>query len=251
MTNNLVNQIDYYEKQWRSIYILGGVATIIGLAGILLDVTIGIVTGGNLSALPQTAIARFTQLHDNSLLGLYNLDLLNIINQIILIPAYYSLYAAHRKINNAFAAFALIIFLAGTVIFVATNTALPVLELSTQYFAANSETQKMQFAAAGEAMLARGAHGSLGVFIGFMLPNIAGIIMSIVMLKGKIFSKVNSYLGIAGSSLILIYLILITFAPATKSIATALALPGGLMAMAWMILFTIRLFQLGRHKSSK
>ena len=37
-------------------------------------------------------------------------------------------------------------------------------------------------AAAGEAMLARGTHGSLGVFIGFCLPTLAGLAMSFVML---------------------------------------------------------------------
>jgi hypothetical protein len=248
MTNPiLTSEIETTEKQWRSIYFLGGVMTIIALVGILLDVIMGNVTGGNLSALPQTAIDRFAELHDNSLLGLYNLDLLNIINQIILIPAYFAIYAAHRKVNNAYAAFALIIFLVGTIIFVATNTALPMLELSNKYSASTSETQKSFLAAAGEAMLARGTHGSLGVFIGFTLPNIAGIIMSFVMLRGKVFSKVNSYLGIAGSSLILIYLIMVTFVPATKNMATALAMPGGLMAMAWMILYSIRLFSLGRE----
>jgi len=242
----MASEIESNERQWKSIYILGGVATIIGLVGILLDVIMGNVTRGDLFALPQTSIDRFTQLHDNSLLGLYNLDLLNIINQIILIPAYFALYAAHRKVNNAYAAFALIIFLTGTIIFVATNTALPMLELSDKYFAATSETQKSFLAGAGEAMLARGEHGSLGVFIGFTLPNIADIIISFVMLRGKIFSKINSYLGIAGSSLMLIYLILVTFAPATKNMATALAMPGGLIAMAWMIVFAIRLIRLGR-----
>lgn len=248
MTNpNHLTEISNSEKKWKSFYIFGGVATIIGLVGILLDVIIGNITGGNLAELPQTAIDRFTQLQDNSLLGLYNLDLLNIIIQIILIPAYFAIYAAHRKVNNAYASFEFIIFLTGTIIFVATNTALPMLELSNKYSLATSETQRSYYAAAGEAMLARGAHGSFGVFIGFVLPNIAGIIMSAVMLKGKVFSKTNSYLGIAGSSLILVYLILVTFLPTTKNFATAIAMPGGLMAMAWMVLFAIRLFRLGRQ----
>lgn len=234
-------------QQWRSIYILGGVMTIIGLAGILLDVVIGNVTGGDLLALPQTAIDRFAQLHVNPLLGLYNLDLLNIVNQLFLIPAYFALYAAHRNVNIPYAALALIIFLAGSILFVATNTALPMLELSNKFYTATSETQKLLYAAAGEAMLARGAHGSLGAFIGFVLPNIAGIIISFVMLRGHKFSKLNSYLGIAGSTLILIYLIMVTFVPSAKNAATLIAMPGGLMAMAWMILFTFRLFRLGQN----
>jgi hypothetical protein len=247
VATNRINEIESSEKQWRNVYLLGGVTAIIALTGILLDVIIGNITGGNLSALPQRATDIYAQFRDNHLLGLYNLDLLNIVNQISLIPTYFSLYAAHRNVSNAYAALALIIFLVGTVIFVATNIALPILELSNKYFAATSELQKMLFAAAGEAMLARGSHGSPGVFIGFILPNVAGILMSYVMLTGEVFSKIASYLGIAGSTLLVVYVMLVTFVPQAKNIATILAMPGGLMAMAWMILFTIRLFQLGRH----
>lgn len=222
----------------------------IGLIGILLDVAIGSITGGDLSALPQTAIDRFMQFQENPLLGLYNLDLLNITNQIILIPAYYALFAAHRNVNLPYAGLALIVFLTGSIIFITTNTALPMFELSQKYVAATTESQKALYAAAGESMLARGEHGSLGVFIGFALPNIAGLIFSIVMLKGKIFSKSTSYLGIAGSSLLIVYLILVTFTDG-KSMATALAMPGGLMSMAWMILFAIKLIKLGKINSAQ
>ena len=129
-------------------------------------------------------------------------------------------------------------------------SALPMLELSNKYFATQSETQKLLFAAAGEAMLVRGSHGSLGVFIGFVLPNVGGLLMSLVMLKGKIFSRSTAYLGITGSSLLLIYLLIVTFT-SVKSMATLIAMPGGLMSMAWMILFAIRLLKLGAKTHDK
>lgn len=234
------------EAQWNSVYILGGIATIIVLIGAVLDVVFGSITGGNLSALPQTAVDRFAQFQITPLLGLYNLDLLNIVNQIILIPAYFALYAAQRKTNPALSLLALIIFLVGTTVFVTTNTALPMLELSKKYATATTESQKMLFAAAGEAMLARGTHGSLGVFIGFLLPNIAGLIMSFSMLTGKIFNKATAFVGLFGSALILLYIVLVTFAPDVKNMATAIAMPGGLLLMAWMVMFTIKFFQLSR-----
>jgi hypothetical protein len=237
------------ESQWRGIYVTGGIATIIALLGIVLDVIVGYSTGGNLSALPQTAVDRFTQFQANPLLGLYNLDLLNIVNQMFLIPAYFALYAAHRRANNAISLLALIIFLVGTTVFVTTNTALPMLELSKKYAIATVESQKTLLAAAGEAMLARGTHGSPGVLIGFLLPNIAGLVMSFSMLSGKVFSKATSIVGIVGSALILLYIVLVTFAPNVQNMATAVSMPGGLLLMAWMIMFTIRLFQLGNPKN--
>lgn len=239
------------ETQWRSICTMGGIFTILALIGIVLDVVIGSITGGNLSALPQTAIDRFAQFQMSPLLGLYNLDLLNIINQLLLIPAYFALYAVHRKTGNAYAQLALIIFLMGTSIFVTTNTALPMLELGNKFASATTESQKILLAAAGEAMLARGTHGSLGVFIGFLIPNIAGLIMSLAMLSGKVFNKTTSYLGIIGSAFIMLYIVLVTFAPGIKDMATAFAMPGGLLSIAWMILFAIRLFQLGRSSYGK
>ena len=179
------------QNQWKSIYFLGGITTIIVLVGALLDVAIGTITGGNLSALPQTAIDRFAQFHDNAFLGLYNLDLLNSVNQMILIPAVFALYAAHHTVNKAYSQFALILFLFGSVLLVANNTALPMYELSHKYFATTIESQKALYAAAGESMLAIGAHDSLGAFLGFFIPNIANLIMAMVMLQGGVFSKVN------------------------------------------------------------
>lgn len=58
--------------------------TIVGLIGVLLDVVIGTATGGDLSALPQTAIDRFAQFQENPLLGLYNLDLLILLIKLFL-----------------------------------------------------------------------------------------------------------------------------------------------------------------------
>lgn len=236
--------------QWRSIYTAGGLFTVLSLTAIIADIMIGTAMGGDLSALPQTAVERFAQLQATPLLGLYNLDLLNTVNQIVMIPVYFALYAAHRKANNAYALFSLIIFLVATTIFVTTNTALPMLGLSDKYAAAISESQKVLLAAAGEAMLATGEHGSLSVFIGFLLPTIAGLGMSFVMLRAGIFSRLTSYLGIAGNSLMSIYVVLVTFAPGIKEMATAFAMPGGLLLLAWTILFTIRLFQLGSLKNN-
>jgi len=239
-------QIKNSEKQWKSIYTFGGIATSLALTGILLDVITGSINGGNLSALPQTAIDRFAQFHDNKFQGLYNLDLLNIIVQMILIPAYFALYAVHRNVNKAYGMLALIVFLFGSVIMVENNTALPMLELSNKFYSTTNESQKALYTAAGESMLARGAHGSPGIFLGFFIPNIANLIMSVVMLKGAIFSKINSWIGIIGSILMMIYVILVNFGTGVEKMATAFAMPGGLLLMAWMIVFTIRLFKHGQ-----
>jgi hypothetical protein len=237
-------------KQWKTIYKIGAVTTIIVLCGIILDMVVSSVTGGDVAALPQTAIERFNQFQDNLVLGLYNLDLLNTIIQIIFIPSFFALYAAHRKVSNPSALLSLIFFLVGTTIFVTSNTALTMLDLSHKYFNAVSDEQRLLLAAAGEAMLTKGAHGTLGVFIGFAMIPFANALMSGVMLSGKIFSRLTSYIGLVGNSLMVIYIILVTFVPAVEKLALAFAMPAGLLVMAWMILFTMKLFKLSRLESN-
>jgi hypothetical protein len=238
--------VETSDKQWNLIFKTGAVMTIIVLCGIVIDMIVGSITGGNVAELPQTVLDRFNQFRENRLLGLYNLDLLNIINQIILIPAIFALYGAHRNTNKPTALLSLILFLIGTTIFVAGNTALTMLDLSRKYFGSTSDEQRILLAAAGETMLVKGSHGSLGVFIGFALPTCANILMSWVMLTGKVFSRATSYIGIIGNSLMVIYIILVTFIPKVKSLALVFALPAGLLVMTWMIMFTIKLFRLNK-----
>lgn len=238
--------MDNIEKNWKNIYETGAVTTIIVLCGIVLDMVVGSVTGADISALPQTAVERFTQFKDNQLLGLYHLDLLNTIIQIIFIPSIFAIYAAHRKVSNPSAMLSLILFLVGTTIFVTSNTALTILDLSHKYFNAASDSQKVLLAAAGEAMLAKGAHGNPGVFIGFAMIPFANALMSGVMLNGNVFSRTNSYMGLAGNSLLVIYAVLVTFIPTVEKLALVIAMPAGLLVMVWMIMFTIKLFKLSR-----
>lgn len=234
------------DKQWKFIFKTGAITTIVVLCGIVLDMIVGSITGGNVAELPQTAVGRFNQFSENWLLGFYNLDLLNIINQIILIPAIFALYGAHRNTNAPSALISLILFLVGTTIFVTGNTALTMLDLSHKYSGATSEEQRILLAAAGEAMLVKGSHGSLGVFIGFALPTFANVLMSCVMLRGYVFNRTTSFIGIIGNSLMVIYIILVTFVPKVESLALVFATPAGLLVMTWMIMFTIKLFRLSK-----
>ena len=241
MTNKL-------EPKHQSIFLVGGIFTLIVLAGVILDVAIGSMTGADLTALPQTAVERFEQFKTNALMGLYNLDCLNMVNQLFMIPVYFALYVVHRRLAPAYSLFALIVFLVGSILLVAGNTSLTMMDLSHKYAVASSEEQKLLLAAAGEAMLAKGSHGSAGMFLGFALPNLAGIIISLVMLKGKVFSKTVGILGITGSTLLLSYIVLVTFAPSIEKQALLFSMPGGLLTMVWMILFTIKLFHLGKKQ---
>jgi hypothetical protein len=67
--------------------------------------------------------------------------------------------------------------------------------------------------------------------------------MSVVMLRGKLFSRTTSWLGITGNSLMVVYVVLVTFMPGVETMAMAFAMPAGLLVMGWMGMFAARLFR--------
>ena len=235
---------------WKTLYVLGGIAALFVALASVADIAIGFALGGDLSKLPGTAIDRFVEFRQNLWLGLYHLDLLNATTTFILTATFLALSAAHRRAASGLAALAMVIELIGTAVFIANNAALPMLALSAKYAAASTGEQRTLLAAAGESMLARGEHGTSGVFLAFLLLSIAGILMSFVILKGRVFGKAAGWTGVLGNTLLLAYVVLVTFVPGAKTIAMVISTPGGLLAIAWLILIAAGLFRLGRRTES-
>ncbi len=235
---------------WKDLYTLGGIAAIVvALAGIA-DVVLGFSLGGDLSSIPGTAIERFAEFRQSPWLGLYHLDLLNAATTFILMATFLALYAAHRRSARGLGALALVVELVGTAVFVANNAALPMLALSSKYATAPTDAQRTLLAAAGESLLAKGEHGAPGAFPGFLLLSIAGLLMSFVILKGRVFNKAMAWTGLLSNALLLTYVVLMTFVPGTRTAAMLIASPGGLLAVAWLILVAVGLLRSGRPAES-
>ncbi len=227
----------------RVTVVAGGVAALLSAAGAIADVAIGMATGGSVSALPPDAAGRFAELAAAPALGLYNLDLLNLLTTLVMVPALYACRVVLKRQGPA-AGLALAIGIIGAAVFVANNPALPMLGLSWAFAAADASRQAM-VAAAGEAILGRGAHGSPGVLPGFLLVTAANIVLSGEMLRTRVFARATGMLGLAGNLLLAAYLVLVTFVPQVQSAAMVFAAPGGLLAIAWTILMAARLIRIG------
>jgi hypothetical protein len=232
------------KEKIKNLYVTGAFSAFIVILLTILDIIIGSKTGGDLTTIPLTAVDKFSQFQENKVLGLYNLDLLNLTVSFFFIPTFVALYLALKNDNEPFSLLSLIIFAIGTTIFITNNAALSMLDLSQKYQIAETIEQRNIFVAAGEALLSKGAHGSIGVFPGFVLITFSELLISLAMLKGVMFTKATAYFGIFGTTLLLIYLFLVTFVPSSKEYAMLLAAPGGILSLLWMILFTIRLFKL-------
>lgn len=228
------------KLSYKNLLRISLVCSILIIALTLFDIVVGTILGGDLNAIPETAIERFTQLRTNPWLGLYYLDVLNMVTSILMIPVFLSLILLLKKRKNGVLSLSLVVFVIGTTIFISNNAGISMLGLSKSYAEAVS-SQKDLIAAAGESLLIKGAHGSMGAFLGFFLSMIASMMLSAVMIQSEVFGKVTGWIGLWGTALLLVYLVLVTFVPGTESIAMALAAPGGIMSLIWMILYTQRL----------
>jgi hypothetical protein len=186
----------------------------------------------------------FVLFQDNVFMGLRNLGLLNIFMTILAIPVFLALVGAHRRVNMPYAVLAMVISFIGVAIFLATNRAFPMLDISNQYALATSDSQRTMLTAAGQAMLSVGQSHSPGTFLGFFLSEVAGIIISVVMLRGKVFSKAVAYVGIVAFVSFMIFEVCSSFVPPLFGVAMVFAAGGGLLSIAWYILIALRLFRL-------
>jgi hypothetical protein len=202
------------------------------------------VPGWETTTIPATIQNWFDQLQANPLLGLRNLDLLNIVISFIQIPMFLALFGVYRKESQAFAILALIVWLMGISLFISNNAALPMFDLSTRYSDISTEFQRAAIEGAGIALLARGAHGSIGSFMGFFLSSIGTLLFGLLMLRGKLFSRFAAWVGIVGITLLIIYTIGNTFVPNRGNEMLIIAMPGGILMIVWNILIAKKLFQL-------
>lgn len=252
MSELKLSQVDdpTVDSNWKWIYIIGGVAALIPVLIFLLDIflTFG---GENVRYGTLSAIQMFQLFQSNWLGGLRYLGFINVVSLTLGVPLFFALYAAHRRILKPYATLALILYLIGVTVYISDNAAIPMLALSTKYAAATTDAQRMLLASAGEAILARGEDFTLGGFYGLFITGIAGMIFSIILLKGRIFSKITAYLGILGFLLLLIYTTWATFVSISYETAIIFGGVGGIFTTLWYIFVARRLFQLGRGISKR
>ncbi len=237
------NPAEHKDSRWRGLYLVGAVAALVTVLTGITEIAITFFPGGGMSSSPATAVDWFTLFQRSRFLGLRNLGLLNIVFNCMELPLFYALYAAHRRTHRAFAGLSMIAAFIGVAVFLATNRAFSMLALSGRYTAAATDAQRSVLAAAGEALLAVGEGHTPGTFLAFLFAAVAGIAISIVMLRGKVFSKASAIVGITGFSLMAIFELTASFAPGFSA-SFLFAMGGGLLSLTWDLLVALGLIRL-------
>lgn len=230
-------------SSWSTLYKFGGAAALSAIAVLLLDIAISF-GGGDFRPDTLTAVDWFAVFQSNRLVGLRALGLINIISLTVTMPLYLALYAVHRQVYRVYAALAMILYVVGAAVYISNNAAVPMFVLSSKYAAA-AEAQRIILAAAGEAVIARGADFTPGSFIGFFFTEIAGIAFAVITLRSRIFGRVTAYSGILGFLFLSVFTIVLTFIPALFDTAILIAVAGGFFSVVWYGLVGRGLLRLG------
>ena len=232
--------------RWNWLYTLGGAAALTAMLVNLSDIFLGFGSLEFITYGSKSAVDWFAIFQGSSFEGLYALGIFNIAYMLAMLPVYFAILWSHHRQQAVQSALVLVIFLIAMAIYLSTNAAIPMMVLAEKYSLAQTEVQKTMFAAAGEAILARGEDFTPGAFPGLFLSGSAALAMSVVMLGGGIFGRWNAWIGIVGFTFLSLFTIIATFVPSLYTFAFYLfGSLGGILALTWFALTARRLFQLG------
>ena len=243
MNHAVVNGI--IGTPWKWIYKFGAVAALIAMSANLADIILGFGGTDMVTYGTKSAIEWFSVYQDSWFRGVYALGILNILYMIAMLPVSFALFGAHFERQAVAAALTVVTFLTAMSMYISNNAAIPLLVLSGKYSLAATDLQRTALVAAGEAVLSRGEDFTAGSFIPLFLGGLAAIGISMIMLRGGIFGKVNAWIGIIGFTFLSLFTIIATFVPALYSFAFYfLGSIGGILALSWFALVARRCFQL-------
>jgi hypothetical protein len=189
------------EPQWKKLYRYGGISALIMVMIVPVQIVVFSVWPP-----PQTAVGWFELFHKSPILGLLSFEFLFLIYGILSVPVGLALYFALRRTDPPLAVLYLALNMLSVVAVFTARPAFEMLHLSGQYAAAATDAQKSIFLAAGESMIAIW-HGT-AYLVCYVLGSINGLIVSLIMLRGKIFDRGTASTRIL-SSLLMVWNILV------------------------------------------
>ena len=237
-----MNNSNFRESSQKTIFIIGGVVSLIFVTYSLLTLLIITIIGGP----PNNVEECFNMLQENKIQGLLRLDILTVFTVPLYYLLFFSLFVALKNTNFGIISIAAILVFAGVTLFLSMPSVFSYLNLSNKFAAATSDFQRNQLLAAGEAIWASDIWHGTGTIIGGILLQSGALLFSIVMLKSTIFSRLTALVGIVMYGLDLLHIIMGLIIPAVGSILMFIAGPFYLL---WFPLVGFRLLKL-RHQNT-
>ena len=179
----------------------------------------------------------FSIFQSNVLLGMLDLDLLLIVDQLLIMAVLLGLYAALRRTDESVTLIGTAAGVIGAVLFIVSREAtFSMLSLSQQYTAAASEPERASLVAAGQTVLT--VYNGTSFSVGYFLSGLAMLFVSTVMLRGMVFSRVTGVVGVLAGVTGLV--------PANMgTVGFVLSFISLVPLLVWLVLVGRRLLQLG------
>jgi len=192
---------------------------------------------------PPTAIADwFAYLQSNRLVGVINLDLVLLIDQVLFVPIILALYVTLRRVDESLVLLGTVGGLIGAVLLMVSREAtFSLLSLSDQYAMAADDAQRAVTLAAGQTLLT--AFNGTSFSVGYALVGLSGLLITSVMLRSSAFSKATARWGIATYALAVL-------PPTIGPVGLVLSLVSLVPLVPFLLLLARRFFQLAADPTS-
>lgn len=224
------------HDDWRTLYRIAAAAAV----GVLALVPVQMLVFVRWPP-PDSVADWFALYQQNVVIGLIDMDLLLIVDQVLIAIVCLALCVSLWRVSRAWISIALLFAVVACATYIASNPAFEMLRLSHRFEAATTPMQHMQALSAGEAMIATWLGSSFAT--GYVLGALAFLIIAVVMLRSDVFSRATGYLGLVFA--------LLSIVPAS---AGRLGLVMSLLSLVpmwlWLALLAQRLWALGRAASS-
>jgi hypothetical protein len=168
----------------KAIYGLGGWVSMILIAYCVSTFLILMLLGSP----PESIEECYSLLNENKLHGLLRLDILTVFAMPLYYLLFYSIYLALKNTNHEFVTLSVILTFTGLTLFLSCTSVFSYLILSEKYASAINDSERSQILAAGEAIFSSDMWRGTGAFIGGLLLQTGGLLFSVAMLKGHVFS---------------------------------------------------------------
>ena len=180
--------------------------------------------------MPANLETRYALMYSHPFSGLLRGDLFNLLIVGLYLGLLPGLYLTLQRVAPTAMLYAAGFILIAVVLGFATNPDFSLLHLSRQYALAATEAQRAQVLAAGEAILAADLWHSSGSYMAGLFLQGSGVLISLVMLRAKGFSKVTAWAGLLANSLDLVQHLLHPFTPSLSEVILRAAGP---FYLAW------------------
>ncbi len=176
---------------WRALFRVAGIAAFSVVALIPVQALVYI-----LWPPPTTVRDYFSVFERNGLLGLVDLDLLLIVDQLLIVVLMLGVYIALRHADPSLMLIGVAAGLVGAVLMIVSREAtFSMYSLSQQYAAATSDAERAALEAAGQTLLT--VYNGTSFSVGYFLTGLATLLFSTVMLRSSIFSRLTGVAGVA------------------------------------------------------